>query len=108
MDLIHVWEELGKWSLEREVGESDQQSLSSPPEALVRADKSKLSGKSEKLSMPGCRVDCAEEVCGEFYGKATLGKLWVLSQALSNGTFRDHCGSEGPAAGRSLPRVAFP
>lgn len=90
----------GKVSLEEGVEESEKQSLSRPPEALVRADKPRLLEKSERISISGCKVGCVGEVCGAFYGKASLGKLWVLIQAPSTGTPWDHCWSGGTAAGK--------
>lgn len=76
--------------------------LNTPPEALVRADESRLAGKSEKLSTSVCRVGCTGEFCGEFYEKAPWGKLWVLNQAPSSGTLRDCCWSEDQQLGRGV------
>ena len=90
----------GKVGLKEEGGEWEKQSLTSQPAAQVEADKLRLVGKSERISMAGCGVGCVGVVCGEFYGKATLRMLWVSNQVPRGGTLWDCCWLEGQAAGK--------
>lgn len=62
--------------LKAEVGESEEQSLRSPSEALVWVDKPGIAEKSERISTSGCSY--AGEVSGDIYEKVTLGEAMGL------------------------------